>query len=99
MTSEDVKPDIVQRSLNYGACDYLPKPIPTSDLNIVWKNVFRKKNNRLAQVQRLTNDVSGVRKRRMSWTLAIHEKFVESVQELGIHSMNLFPNLSFMNLL
>ncbi|KAL0010050.1 hypothetical protein SO802_005158 [Lithocarpus litseifolius] len=74
VTSEDGEPDIVQRSLNYGACDYLLKPIPMSVLKMVWKYMFLKK---------VTNNVSRVRNQRMSWTRDSHEKFVESVQKLG----------------
>ncbi|XP_023903644.1 putative two-component response regulator ARR20 isoform X1 [Quercus suber] len=83
VTSEDDKPDIVQRSLNYGACDYLLKPIPMSVLKMVWKYMFLKKDNKWAQVQQLTNNVSRVRNQRMSWTSDSHEKFVESVKKLG----------------
>ena len=100
MISEDDKPDIVQRSLNYGACDYLLKPISMSVLKMVWKYTFLKKDNKWAQVQQLTNNVSRVRNQRMSWRSDTHEKFVESVQKLGgIDSMSLFPNLICINLL
>ena len=59
-----------------------------------------KRKNDLAQVvQQQTNNVPRAKKLRMSWTPLVHEKFVESVQELGgIESMNLFPNLSCINL-
>ena len=86
MASEDDKPDIVQivqRSCEFGACDYFLKPMP-------------KKNNEWTQVQQLKNDVSGGRKHRMSWTLDSHDKFVECVQELGgATCMNFFPNNLF----
>ena len=58
-----------------------------------------KKKNDLAQVvQQQTNNVPRAKKLRMSWTPLVHEKFVESVQELGdIESINLFPNLNCIN--
>ena len=73
------------------------KPNPLRDLNM---HMNLKRKNDLAQVvQQQTNNVPRAKKLRMSWTPLVHEKFVESVQELGgIESMNLFPNLSCINL-
>ncbi|XP_050285559.1 putative two-component response regulator ARR20 isoform X2 [Quercus robur] len=72
-TSEDAQPNIVQWSLENGACDYLLKPIPMNVLKMVWKYMFFKKDN----------NVSRVKNQRLSWTPDSHEKFVESVRKLG----------------
>ena len=98
MTFEDGQPNIVQWSLENGTCDY--RLILMSVLNMVWTCMFFKKDNKWAQVQQPTNNVSTLRNQRMSWTPDSHEKFVESVQELGGGAnMSLFPNLICINLL
>uniref|UniRef100_A0A7N2LMY0 Response regulatory domain-containing protein n=1 Tax=Quercus lobata TaxID=97700 RepID=A0A7N2LMY0_QUELO len=43
VTSEDDGVDTIQRSLDYGACAYLEKPIPMRDLNMVWTQATPKK--------------------------------------------------------
>lgn len=60
-------------------------------------HVYSRRKNKLAQVQKLANDMSRAKKCRMSWKMDIQEKFAESVQEMGIDSMNSFPNLSYIN--
>ena len=67
------------------------------DLNMLWTHVYSSRKNKLAQVQKPANDMSRAKKCRMSWKMDIQEKFVESVQEMGIDSMNPFPNLSYIN--
>ena len=100
MTFKDGQPNIVQWSLENGTCEYQLKLISMSVLNMVSTCMFFKKDNKWAQVQQPTNNVSRVRNQRMSWTSDSHEKFVESVQKLGgIDSMSLFPNLICINLL
>ncbi|XP_050285551.1 two-component response regulator ORR26-like [Quercus robur] len=84
VTSEDDGVDTIQRSLDYGACAYLEKPIPMRDLNMVWTHVYSSRKNKLAQVQKPANDMSKAKKCRISWKMDIQEKFVESVQEMGI---------------
>ncbi|XP_023883394.2 two-component response regulator ORR26-like [Quercus suber] len=84
VTSEDDGVDTIQRSLDYGACAYMEKPIPMRDLNMVWTHVYSSRKNKLAQVQKPANDMSRAKKCRMSWKMDIQEKFVESVQEMGI---------------
>ncbi|KAK4591108.1 hypothetical protein RGQ29_021341 [Quercus rubra] len=83
VTFKDGQPNIVQWSLENGTCEYRLKPIPMSVLNMVSTCMFFKKDNKWAQVQQPTNNVSRVRNQRMSWTSDSHEKFVESVQKLG----------------
>ena len=88
MTFEDGQPNIVQWSLENRTCDY--RLILMSVLNMVWTCMFFKKDNH----------VSGAKNQWMSWTPDSHEKFVESVQELGGGAnMSLFPNLICINLL
>ena len=100
MTFEDGQPNIVQWSLENGTCEYWLKLIPMSVLNVVSTCMFFKKDNKWAQVQQPTNNVSRVRNQRMSWTPDSCEKFEESVQKLGgADSMSLFPNLICINLL
>ena len=60
-------------------------------------HVYSSRKNKLAQVQKPANDMSKAKKCRISWKMDIQEKFVESVQEMGIDSMNPFPNLSYIN--
>ena len=79
MTFKDGQLNIVQWSLENGTCEYQLKLIPMSVLNMVSTCMFFKKENKWAQVQRPTNNVSTVRNQRMSWTPDSHEKFVKSV--------------------
>ena len=83
MTFKDGQLNIVQWSLENGTCEYQLKLIPMSVLNMVSTCMFFKKENKWAQVQQPTNNVSTVKNQRMSWTPDSHEKFVKSVQELG----------------
>lgn len=73
------------RTIDDGACDYLPKPIPESVLIRVWIHVYSKKKNKLAQVQKLTDDAFGEKKPRLKWTGDLKKKAVESVIEAGGH--------------
>ena len=59
------------------------------DLNMVWTHVYSSRKNKLAQVQKPANDMFA-KKCRISWKMDIQEKFGESVQEMGIDSMNPF---------
>ena len=43
VSSEDDRVDTIERSLDYGACAYLVKPIPMSVLTMVWTRVFQEK--------------------------------------------------------
>uniref|UniRef100_A0A7N2LMF5 Response regulatory domain-containing protein n=1 Tax=Quercus lobata TaxID=97700 RepID=A0A7N2LMF5_QUELO len=83
VTSADGGIDTITRTIDDGACAYLPKPIPESVLKLVWTHAYSKRKNKLAQVQKLTDDASGKKKPRLKWTGDLKKKVVESVIEAG----------------
>lgn len=43
MVSIDSDPKLIMKSIAYGACDYLVKPIRIEELRNIWQHVFRRK--------------------------------------------------------
>ena len=71
------------RTIDDGACACLQKPIPESVLERVWTYAYSKRKNKLAQVQKLSDDASGDKKPRLKWTGDLKKKAEESVSEAG----------------
>ncbi|CAA7032368.1 unnamed protein product [Microthlaspi erraticum] len=91
MLSQPSSKEILMKATTRGAVGYLAKPVGLSELQNILQHVVKKKNiNKDATAQQLPPCESHpapsyVRKRsrRALWTMELHEKFVNAVEQLG----------------
>ncbi|KAK8942595.1 Two-component response regulator ARR11 [Platanthera zijinensis] len=99
--SVDGETSRVMKGVQHGACDYLLKPIRMKELRNIWQHVYRKRvvevkdmeihdineerDAREFSDQELC-DPAAAKKARVIWSVDLHQKFVNAMDQIGFHS-------------
>ncbi|XBI13505.1 hypothetical protein VPH35_140232 [Triticum aestivum] len=96
---------------NHGACDYLVKPVHTNELKNIWQRVECRRNseaishisgdddyNQRAQLGTASTQASATQKKpRVGWTIELHTKFMEAINQIGLYRATPKKVLELMN--
>ncbi|XP_028094842.1 two-component response regulator ARR18-like [Camellia sinensis] len=78
MMSVNDDKESVMKGVKHGARDYLIKPLRLEEVKNIWQHVVRK------NLFNTTKSGTMQKKKRVSWTGVLHNKFVNAVRELGV---------------
>ncbi|KAI7992291.1 Two-component response regulator ARR2 [Camellia lanceoleosa] len=88
MSANDDKESVL-KGVRHGARDYLIKPLRLAEVKNIWQHVVRQNlfnTTKSGTVQAGTdqNPSAQKKKKRVSWTGVLHNKFVDAVRQLGV---------------
>ncbi|THF99465.1 hypothetical protein TEA_016337 [Camellia sinensis var. sinensis] len=92
MSTNDDK-ESVMKGVKHGARDYLIKPLRLEEVKNIWQHVVRQNlfnTTKFGTVQEGTDQNPPIpsaqkkKKKRVSWTVVLHNKFVDAVRLLGV---------------
>uniref|UniRef100_A0A0E0N6F6 Two-component response regulator n=1 Tax=Oryza rufipogon TaxID=4529 RepID=A0A0E0N6F6_ORYRU len=98
MMSIDGETSRVMKGVQHGACDYLLKPVRMKELRNIWQHVYRKKMHEVKEIEdQESSDGNTVKKARVVWSVDLHQKFVNAVNQIGFDKVGPKKILDLMN--
>ncbi|CAL5387800.1 unnamed protein product [Camellia sinensis] len=102
MSANDDKESVL-KGVRHGARDYLIKPLRLAEVKNIWQHVVRQNlfNTMKSGIVQAGTDqnpsAQKKKKKRVSWTVVLHNKFVDAVRQLGVDKAVAKKILQIMN--
>ncbi|XP_028088032.1 two-component response regulator ARR18-like [Camellia sinensis] len=102
MSANDDKESVL-KGVRHGARDYLIKPLRLAEVKNIWQHVVRQNlfNTMKSGIVQAGTDqnpsAQKKKKKRVSWTVVLHNKFVDAVRQLGVDKAVAKEILQIMN--